>query len=348
MEFGLIGLQGTGKTTLFQALTSHSVPVQMGSMKPNIGLADIPDPRLLRIAECIPPEKIVPAKVQVIDIPGVPSGSGGGASQLNQVLANIREVDAVAQVVMCCEGHDPASDIATMEAELIMADLVVVEGTLDKAVRTARGGEKEAKARLAVLEHVHGMLEEERPIREGEWDAEQRGILKSYGMVTAKPMLYVANVGEDDVEGASAGPVREHAAANGSPCVHLCATIESEISELDADDRAEMLESMGIVEPALGAFARASNELLGLTTFYTAGEKEVRAWPIPQGASAPEAAGAIHSDLERGFIRCECYHCDDLFELGNEKAIKEAGKLRSEGKSYIMQDGDVAHILFNV
>jgi len=344
MECGLVGLQGTGKTTLFTALTAHSVPVQAGSMKPNIGMADIPDPRLLRIAEFIPPEKIIPAKVQVVDIPGVPSGGG----QLNQVLANIREVDAVAQVVMCCEGHDPASDISSMEAEMIVADLVVAEGSLDKATRTARSGDKESKDRLAVIEKVHAMLEEERPIRNATWDEHEQAILKSYGMITAKPMLYVANVAEDDLTGAAAAPVQSHAESHGAPCVHLCSTLESEIAELDADDRSEMLESMGITEPALGAFARACNELLGLSTFYTAGDKEVRAWSIPQGATAPEAAGSIHGDLQRGFIRAECFHCDDLFELGSEKAIKEAGKLRSEGKAYVMQDGDVAHILFNV
>jgi len=344
MECGLVGLQGTGKTTLFTALTGHSVPVQVGSMKPNIGMADIPDPRLLQIAEFIPPEKIIPAKVQVVDIPGVPSGGG----QLNQVLASIREVDAVAQVVMCCEGHDPASDISSMEAEMIVADLVVAEGSLDKATRTARSGDKESKDRLAVIEKVHAMLEEEHPIRNGTWDEHEQAILKSYGMITAKPMLYVANVAEDDLTGAAAAPVQSHAESHGAPCVHLCSTLESEIAELDADDRTEMLESMGITEPALGAFARACNELLGLSTFYTAGDKEVRAWSIPQGATAPEAAGSIHGDLQRGFIRAECFHCDDLFELGSEKAIKEAGRLRSEGKTYVMQDGDVAHILFNV
>jgi len=339
-------MQGVGKTTLFTALTSHSVPVQVGSMTPNVGMASIPDMRLEKIAEFIPPEKIVSARVQVVDIPGVAVGGGGG--QLNQVLASIREVDAVAQVVMCCEGHDPATDISIMEAELIMADLVVAEGVLDKARRSVRSGDKEAKDRLAVIEEVHGMLEEERPIREGTWDEYQVGILRSYGMVTAKPMLYVANVGEDDLEGSEAGPVREHATGSGAPSLHLCATLESEVSELEATDRDEMLSSMGIKESALGAFARGCNELLGLTTFYTAGEKEVRAWSIPRGATAPEAAGAIHSDLQRGFIRAECYHCDELFDLGSEKLIKEAGKMRSEGKSYVMQDGDVAHILFNV
>jgi GTP-binding protein YchF len=344
MECGLIGKQGVGKTTLFTALTAHAVPVQAGSMKPNIGLADIPDPRLLRISEFIPPEKIIPARVQVVDIPGVPSGGG----QLNQVLASIREVDAIAHVVQCFDGNSPASDIASMESELIMADLVVAEGSLDKATRSARSGDQESKDRLAVIERVHSMLEEERPIRSGTWDEQERGILRSYGMITAKPMLYVANVGEDDLEGSAAASVREHASGCDAPCVHLCATLESEIAELEENDRVEMLESMGIAEPALGAFARATNELLGLSTFYTAGEKEVRAWSIPQGATAPEAAGSIHGDLQRGFIRAECFHCDDLFELGSEKAIKEAGKLRSEGKSYVMQDGDVAHILFNV
>jgi GTP-binding protein YchF len=348
MECGLIGLQGVGKTTLFQALTAHAVPVQVGSMKPNVGIAAMPDPRLEQIAEFIPPEKLIPATVQVVDIPGV--ASGGGASSLNQILAHIRTVDALVQVVNCWEGRDAASDIALMEAELILADLVVAEGALDKARRATRSGDTDAKKRLAVVEKVYEMLSDERPVRDGDWDAAEAAVLKSYGFMSAKPVLYVANVGEDDLDGASpaAEAVQAAASAAGTTSVCVCAEIESEIAELEAADRSEMLESMGIDRPAIGVLASAMNEVLGLSTFYTAGEKEVRAWSIPRGASAPEAAGSIHSDIQRGFIRAECYHCDDLFELKGEKAIKEAGKLRSEGKAYCMQDGDVVHFLFNV
>ena len=345
MECGLIGMQGVGKTTLFQALTAHAVPVQAGGMKPNLGIAPMPDARLERIAEFIPPEKVIPATVQIVDIPGVPSG--GGASSLNQVLAHIRTVDALAQVVNCWNG-DGGSEVEAMRAELILADLVVAEGAIDKARRSARGGEAEAKLRLAVLEQTVALLESEKPVRAGKWAEAEAAVLKSYGFMTAKPVMLVANVGEDDVGGSSAATASVQKVAGSEPVVTVCATIESEIAELDQSDRADMLASMGIERPAIGVLASAINELLGLSTFYTAGEKEVRAWSIPHGASAPEAAGAIHSDLQRGFIRAECYHCDDLFELGDEKAIKEAGKLRSEGKGYSMQDGDVVHFLFNV
>ncbi|HCA38446.1 MAG TPA: redox-regulated ATPase YchF [Phycisphaerales bacterium] len=344
MECGLIGLQGVGKTTLFQALTAHAVPVQVGSMKPNIGIAAMPDPRLERIAEFIPPEKVIPATVQVVDIPGVPSG--GGASSLNQVLSHIRNVDAIVHVVNCWGEQDAASDIASMEAELILADLVVAEGAVDKAARATRSGDADAKKRLSVLERVQELLSDERPVRSGDWDEGERAILKSYGFMSAKPVLLVANVGEDDVEGQSEAAKAVQAADVNT--VTVCATIESEISEMESADRADMLASMGIERPAIGVLAAAMNEVLGLSTFYTAGEKEVRAWSIPREVSAPDAAGTIHSDIQRGFIRAECYHCDDLFELKSEKAIKEAGKLRSEGKGYAMQDGDVVHFLFNV
>ena len=322
-------------------------------MKPNLGIADIPDPRLQRLAVHIPPDKIVPATLQVVDIPGVPDG--GGATALNAVLSSIRTVDAVCQVVRCWDDvglgpADPVSDIAALEMELVLADLVVAEGGADKAKRAARSGDRDAKQRLEVLEKSCALLGEETPLRQGTWDDAELALLKSYGMITAKPIMYVANVGEDGVtsETEAAKAVAEAAASRGGVSVSLCATIESEIAELDEADRGDMLESMGISEPALGAFARAANDLLGLTTFYTAGEKEVRAWVITQGATAPEAAGAIHSDIQRGFIRAECYHVDDLDELKSEKAIKEAGRLRSEGKGYTMQDGDVVHYLFNV
>ena len=346
MECGLIGLQGVGKTTLFTALTAHSVAVQIGSMKPNIGVAAIPDPRLAKIAEFIVTQKVIPATLQVVDLPGVPSGG----SNLNAVLASIRNVDALCQVVKCYDDCNPANDIASMDSELIVADMVVVEGAIDKADRTAKHGDKDAQKRVGVLSRVNALLEEEKPARDGEWGESDLAILKSYGIMTAKPMLYVANVSEDDVKGESEAAmyVTKDAKEHGGQSVAVCATLESEIAELDEGDQVEMLESMGLNEPAVGPLARALNTLLGLSTFYTAGEKEVRAWPIPKGAPAPQAAGVIHSDIERGFIRAECYHVDDLFALSSEKAIKEAGNLRSEGKNYTMQDGDVVNFLFNV
>jgi hypothetical protein len=348
MECGLIGLQSVGKTTLFTALTAHSVALQIGSMKPNMGIAPIPDPRLAQITEFIVAKKVIPATLQVVDLPGVPSGG----ANLNAVLAHIRNVDALCHVVKCfdLESSNPENDIASMDSELIVADMVVVEGAIDKAGRTAKHGDKEAQKRVDVLTRVNDLLEEEKPARDGEWDQSDKAILKSYGIMTAKPMLYVANVSEDDVSGESeaAKYVATYAQENGGESVVVCATLESEIAELDNADQNEMLVSMGLTEPAVGPLARALNTLLGLSTFYTAGEKEVRAWPITKGAPAPQAAGVIHSDIERGFIRAECYHVDDLFALTSEKAIKEAGKLRSEGKNYTMQDGDVVNFLFNV
>ncbi|MCH2136718.1 MAG: redox-regulated ATPase YchF [Phycisphaerales bacterium] len=348
MDCGLIGRLGVGKTTLFQALSGHSVPVTPGAMKPNMGMASIPDARLDRIAEFVPTQKIIPATVRVVDIPGVPSGG----DSLGQVLAHIRTVDALAHVVRCWDDPglgpaDPAGDIDAMDSELLLSDLVVVEGALGKAQRSARGNDADAKQRLAVLQKADALLQEGTPLRDASWEGAEAAAMKSFGFMTAKPVLHVANVGENDVDGASdhVTAVRE---AGGGTCVVLCATLESEIAELDEADRADMLESMGLQQPAVGALAAGMNQVLGLSTFYTAGEKEVRAWVIPVDCPAPEAAGVIHSDIQRGFIRAECYACDEIFELGSEKAIKDAGKLRSEGKGYAMRDGDVVHFLFNV
>jgi GTP-binding protein YchF len=241
--------------------------------------------------------------------------------------------------------------MAAMEVELVLADLVVAEGARDKATRNARSGEAEAKKRLDLLQRVCAILEEERPLRTHDgWTDGDRMLLKSYGFITAKPVLHVVNVTEDDMNGSGPAAVAagERAKTRGEECVAVCAQLEAELAELDDADRDEMLGSLGLSEPAIGPLARAANQALGLTTFYTAGEKEVRAWAIPIGAPAPAAAGTIHSDIERGFIRAECYGVDDLIQYGNEKSIKEAGKMRSEGKSYAMQDGDVVHFLFNV
>ena len=296
MECGLVGLQGVGKTTLFTALTAHSVAVQVGSMKPNMGIAAIPDPCLAKITEFIVTQKVIPATLQVVDLPGVPSGG----SNLNAVLAHIRNVDALCHVVKCFEKGNVENDIAAMDSELIVADMVVVEGAIEKADRTAKHGDKDAMKRVDVLSRVNALLEEEKPARDAEWDESDHAILKNYGIMTAKPMLYVANVSEDDVndESEAAKYVSKYVQKHGGQSIAVCATLESEISELDKGDQVEMLESMGLVEPAVGPLARALNTLLGLSTFYTAGEKEVRAWSIPKGAPAPHAAGVIHSDIE--------------------------------------------------
>lgn len=359
MECGIVGLPGVGKTTLFNCLTGANASGFSGGGaaggKPNVGVAHIPDPRLPLIAEFIPTKKIVHATIQFVDIPGVAPGSG--ATKINAFLSHVRQVDALVHVVRCFDDGsgpgkiDAAGDIDRMDTELAIADLQVAESALDKAARTARTGEADAKARVAVMEKVLAVLNEGKPVRSmGGWSAADRTILTGYGMITAKPVLYVANVAEHDLQGKSAAAqaVIKHAKDSGGQAVVLCAKLEAELAELDDADRLEMLKSMGLSEPAIGPLARAANALLGLASFYTAGEKEVRAWPITIGATAPEAAGSVHSDIERGFIRAECYLVDDLVQYKTEKGIREAGKLRSEGKNYSMQDGDVVHFLFNV
>ncbi len=366
MEIGIVGLPSSGKTTLFNALTGSRASGFSagggagagGGLKPNVGVAKIPDPRLPLIATFIPTKRIVNATIQFVDIPGVPTGGGaGGAAKLNAFLVHVRQVDAILQVVRCFDDGsgkiNPAADIDSMETDLVIADMSVVEGALDKAQRTARTGDADAKTRVAVLDKCNALLNEGKAIRsaQGGWNDAEKTVLRTYGLVTSKPVLYVANVGEDDLQGKSphAQAVIKHAENTGGQTVVVCAKLEAELAEIENDaERDEMLKSMGLQEPANGPLARAANRLLGLTTFYTAGEKEVRAWPVRIGAHAPEAAGAIHSDIERGFIRAECYNVDDLTRHKTEKAIREAGKLRSEGKNYAIQNGDVVHFLFNV
>jgi len=358
MEVGLVGLPQVGKTALLAALAGHAAAATGGGQRANVAVAPIPDPRLQLIASKIPTKKIIPATLQIVDVPGLAPGAGEskGASGF---LSHVRQVDAICHVVRCFddpgvahvkETVDPGRDIDLLDTELVFADYAVAEPALDKAQRAARGGDRDAKARLAVLERALPLLDAGEPLRKETWNDDDHRILGGYGMITARPVLYVANVGEDDLEGESAHAqaVRKVSVERGGQCVHLCAKLEAELSEFGEQERREMLESLGLAEPAIGPLARALNELLGLSVFYTAGEKEVRAWVIPREATAPEAAGAIHSDIQRGFIRAECFSVDDLTTHGTEKAIREAGKLRSEGKGYRMQDGDVVHFLFNV
>ncbi len=358
MEVGIVGLPYVGKTTLFAALTAGA-GTGGGAMKAAVGVADIPDPRLGVISTYVPTKKIVPATLRLVDAPGLTPAGAGAESTAGKVLACVREVDALCLVVRCFDpGGQPATperDIDAFESELILADLQVVENAIPRAERNARSREKKALDRLAVLKKIQPALEDARPVRAmiaaGELATpDEQAILRELGLVSGKRVLYVANVGEDDVAGAgpAASAVREHSERVGMQSVALCASLEAELAVMDDTDRAEMLEGLGIAEPALPALARALYRLLGLQSFYTAGEKEVRAWTIRAGETAPEAAGTIHSDIQRGFIRAEIYSVDDLAEYKSEKAIKDAGRLRVEGKAYTMRDGDVVHFLFNV